>query len=169
MRDCYVHGLGFWLVSLSWIHPTVVSYGGLPGWLAAILLVLLCLYLALFQLAFGTLGRRLWTGGGALALAALPALWVALEWLREHLLSGFPWNLAGYAWVEVPGALPASSWIGIYGVSFLLLLGVAMPIKYLAGEPRGLLGRARPWCALGRLCGRPRPRLACARLAPVGA
>ena len=36
----------------------------------------------------------------------LPALWVALEWLRTYLGGGFPWNLAGYAWVEVPGALP---------------------------------------------------------------
>jgi apolipoprotein N-acyltransferase len=58
-------------------------------------------------------------------VAVLPALWVGLEWLRTSLFGGFPWNLAAYAWVDVPGALPLAAWIGAYGVSFLVLFVAA--------------------------------------------
>jgi apolipoprotein N-acyltransferase len=47
-------------------------------------------------------------------------------------LSGFPWNLAGYAWEEVPGALPLTAWVGAYGVSYLVLFanaGLALAVR----------------------------------------
>lgn len=127
-----LHGLAFWLTSLSWIVGTLEVYGGHSRWLAAMLLLGLALYLGLYHAAFAGLGRRLWLAGGATALLGLPALWVALEWLRTHLFGGFPWNLAGYAWVEVPGALPTSAWIGVFGVSWLVLLvntAVALAVR----------------------------------------
>ncbi len=117
----WLHGVVTWLVSIPWIRPTLETYGGLPGWPSAALLLLLCLYLGAYHGLFALLGRRLWRRGGAAALIGLPALWVALEWLRTHLISGFPWNLAAYAWTEVAGALPIAGWIGAYGVSFLLV------------------------------------------------
>ncbi len=86
------------------------------------MLLLLAGYLALFHLAFCALGARLWRSGGLLAVAGAAALWVGLEWLREHLISGFPWNLAAYAAVETPGLLPLASWVGSFGLSFLVLL-----------------------------------------------
>ncbi len=121
----FLHGLAAWLVAIPWIAPTLVTYGRLPPWLGAVLLVVLCAYLGAFHALFAALAARPWRRGGAWALFALPALWVALEWLRAHLLGGFPWNLAAYAWVDVPGALPISAWIGAYGVSFLVVLANA--------------------------------------------
>jgi len=118
----WLHGVVYWLLAIRWIRPTLETYGGLPTWLASVALVLVCLYLGAYHGLFAALGRPLWRRGGVLALTGLPALWVALEWLRAHLFSGFPWNLAAYAWTEVPGALPIAGWIGAYGVSFLLLL-----------------------------------------------
>jgi apolipoprotein N-acyltransferase len=85
---------------------------------------------------------RRWAAGSrcGLALVTLPALWVALEWLRTYLLGGFPWNLAAYAWIGVPGALPLSAWIGAYGISFLVMLvavGIAASAVRLAARRRG--------------------------------
>ncbi len=57
--------------------------------------------------------------GRALALAAMLSLF---EWLRGHLLTGFPWNLPGYAWTEFPWLIQSAAWIGIYGVTLLALL-----------------------------------------------
>ncbi len=141
-RLAFLHGLAFWLTSIPWIRPTLETYGGLSGWLAAPVLLLLAGYLALFHFAFGALGSRLWRrgvfgAGGAIAGAA--ALWVGLEWLREHLISGFPWNLAAYAAVETPGLLPLASWVGSFGLSFLLVLangGLALAV---------VRGRWRVW------------------------
>lgn len=118
----FLHGLASWLVAIPWIAPTLVTFGRLPGWLGAVLLVVLCAYLGAFHALFAALAARPWRRGGAWALFVPPALWVALEWLRAHLLGGFPWNLAAYAWTDQPGALPTSAWIGAYGVSFLVVL-----------------------------------------------
>jgi apolipoprotein N-acyltransferase len=118
----YAHGVAFWLTSMSWIAPTMETYGQLPSWLAVALCIALGLYLGSFSGILGWLGASLWRRGGWIALAGLPALWVAVEWLRaHHLMNGFPWNLAAYAWSEMPGALPLAAWIGAYGVSFVLV------------------------------------------------
>ena len=144
----WLHGLAAWLAAIPWIIPTLRTYGEMPLSLAAVCLLLVAAYLALFHAAFAALGARLWgrpgAAGGALALAGLPALWVALEWLRGVLFGGFPWNLAGYAWLEVPGALPAAAWIGAWGVSFLVVLAST-------GLALALARRAPAWAALGVL------------------
>jgi apolipoprotein N-acyltransferase len=44
-----------------------------------------------------------------------------MESLRGFPFGGFPWNLAAYAWVDMPGALLLSAWVGAFGVSWLLL------------------------------------------------
>lgn len=125
----WLHGVATWLTALYWIAPTLVTYGGLRLALAVPLLVLLALYLGIYQALFAWLGAPLWrrrdAGAATLALVGLPALWVVLEWLRGHLLTGFPWNLAAYSWVEVPGALPTTAWIGAHGLSAVVLFANA--------------------------------------------
>jgi apolipoprotein N-acyltransferase len=137
-RLAFLHGLTGWMFALSWIAPTLVTYGGLPEAGAVPLTGLLAAYLALFQAVFGWLGGKIWRRWIWGRLALLPALWVALEWLRTHLFGGFPWNLAAYSWVEVPGALPLSAWIGAFGVSFLVVLasaGAAAAVERRRWEP----------------------------------
>lgn len=115
----WLHGTVYWLVAIPWIAPTLETFGRLPTWLSLLLLLALALYLALFTALFTALGLPLWRRGGWLALLGLPGLWIGLEWVRGHLFSGFPWNLAGYAWTGVAGALPLAAWIGVWGVGFL--------------------------------------------------
>lgn len=122
-------GLAYWLVAIWWIAPTLQVFGGLPAALSWCLLAVLAAYLALYTLAFGWLTRRLWRRGGWALLLGAPAAWVVLEWLRGWLLTGFPWNLAAYAWAEMPGALALTAWVGSWGLSFLLLFvnaGIAL-------------------------------------------
>jgi apolipoprotein N-acyltransferase len=132
-----VHGTVTWIVAIPWIIPTLVTYGEIPRAIAIVLLTLLAAYLGAYHAAFVWLGRALWRRGGA-ALLALPALWCLLEVARSWLISGFPWNLAGTAWIAMPGALDAAAWIGVYGVSFLLVLanmGIAYGIARRQWEP----------------------------------
>jgi apolipoprotein N-acyltransferase len=134
----FLHGLVGWMVGLSWIPGTLVTYGGISPVVAWPLMSLLAAYLAAFQGIFGWLGAPLWRHRPWLCLLALPALWVGLEWLRTWLFGGFPWNLAAYAWVDVAGALPLSAWIGAYGISFLVVLaslGAAAAFQARRWEP----------------------------------
>jgi apolipoprotein N-acyltransferase len=124
-RWAFLHGFTSWMVAIPWILPTMVNFGHLPGWLAGIALTLLAAYLGAYHWAFARLGAPLFAAGASgrpwIAFLGLPALWAALEGVRAWMLTGFPWNLAAYAWLEVPGALPLSAWIGAYGVSAVLV------------------------------------------------
>ncbi len=137
----WLHGTIAWCVAIPWIVPTITTYGQLDGWLAALALVLLAAILGFYDGLFGLVGARLWRRSDFASLTALPALWVALEWVRAWLLSGFPWNLAAYAWTDLPGALQLSSWVGAYGVSGLVVLPsvcVAVAVARRRWEPAAL-------------------------------
>jgi len=109
----YLIGLLFFLGSIWWlIYVTVV------GW------ILLCAYLALFFGAFGWVASRVSTGHWPLATGhwIIPAAWVALEYLRSHLLSGFGWNLLAYSQAPWWAITQCADLTGAWGVSFLLVL-----------------------------------------------
>ena len=113
----------------------------MAGWLAGLALLLLALFLGLYTALFTALGARLWRAGDMVSLAALPALWVALEVARGWLFTGFPWNLAAYSWLAIPGALPSAAWIGAWGISYLALLpglGLARAAVARRWEPAAL-------------------------------
>jgi apolipoprotein N-acyltransferase len=131
----WLHGIVSWSVQVAWIVPTVTTYGHLPGWLGGLALLALAAYLGLYDAVFAALGARLWRRARPLDLAALPALWVLLELLRGYLVTGFPWNLAAYAWTAVPGALPLASWVGALGVSALVLApGLGLARSWVTGR-----------------------------------
>ncbi len=128
----WLFGLSTWAAAMAWIAPTIEVHGGLPRPLAWLVLVLLAGYLGFDQAVFAWLGQRVWRRGGGWALFGLPALWVVLELGRGFVFGGFPWNLAAYAWVEMPGALPLAAWIGAYGVSYLVAFantGLALAVS----------------------------------------
>jgi len=87
---------------------------GLAAWLRALL--------------FRGSGRKTATySDGAARLILLAVCWAGAEWLRGHILTGFPWNLPAYGWGAVPEVMQSAALFGAYGLSFLtLLLGVSL-------------------------------------------
>ena len=142
----FLHGLSAWLLSLAWIPGTLVTFGKLPLVAAWSLTVLVAAYLGIYHGVFARLARRFARRFSVpVLLVVVPAAWVALEWLRTHLGGGFPWNLAAYAWVDMPGALPLSAAIGAAGVSGLLALAAAGVAYAIANAVNR---RPRPWLPL---------------------
>ncbi len=148
MRERHPGWLGFlfgcasWAVAIPWIVPTLETYGSISPWLAWPLFALLVSYLGLYATVFAWLGARMLRLEASYAFVALPALWVALEWVRGHLMTGFPWNLAAYAAIRSPGALRLSAWVGPYGVSFLV-------IAASTGIALAVIKRRWHWAAMG--------------------
>lgn len=126
----YLVGLVFFLGSIWWlVHLT--AFGGaaaILGWLV------LCAYLALYFGAFGWTVQRGMGRGAWGTLLSVPAAWVALEYLRSHLLSGFGWNLLGYSQAPALSAIQFADLTGVWGVSFLLVLMNAAIADWIMGS-----------------------------------
>ena len=114
----YVCGAVFFAGSCSWFLVVMESYGHLAPALAVVVLVLFVIvdsvFFGAFGLAMGWAARR----SAGWALLASPFLWLAMELARTYLLTGFPWNLLGYA-VQAAGIRQIASVTGVYGLSFL--------------------------------------------------
>ena len=63
-------------------------------------------------------------GGGSSLLAACLTL---ADWLRGHVLTGFPWNAFGYGVSGQPVLAQVASLIGIYGLTYLVIAISAAP------------------------------------------
>ena len=122
----WAFGLGHFAFGLSWIAESFAVDAERYGWMAVPAVAGLSAVLALFPALACTVFARLRIGGvtGAVAFAAC---WTAAEWLRGHVLTGFPWNLAGYALAEFDALRQPAAWIGSYGLSFLVVLVATLP------------------------------------------
>jgi len=114
-------GLIHFLSLLYWLVPVMQTYGYLPAWLSIALLCLLAAVLAIFVALFSTALAGL--GKPPLrCLTMIPICWVALEYLRSFILSGFPWELLGYSQFNRLQLIQISDIFGVYGCSALIAL-----------------------------------------------
>ena len=74
------------------------------------------LYLALFGLLFGVIRRN---RGVTVALLGSPLLWVAVELARGRI-TGFPWDLLGYAQIDNLTLIRMAPWTGVFGLSLII-------------------------------------------------
>src|SRR6185312_2259523 len=98
----YVCGVLWYAGTCYWIFHVMHVYGNLSSAVAVGILVLFCLYLALYHALFALLVglvTRSRAFANARALVLVPVLWIAVELARAHVTS-FPWDLLGYAQIN---------------------------------------------------------------------
>lgn len=117
-----VAGLVHYLTLLYWVAYTVHTFGHLPWLLAVPVLFLLSAYLAVFLGLFAAALPVLSSAPTAAALAGIPTLWVALEYMRASLFSGFPWELLAYSQYRHLDLIQSANFFGPFGLSFLIVL-----------------------------------------------
>lgn len=128
----YLAGMVFFVASCPWIYHAVHVYGGLPAWQGVLVLALFVVLMGAFFALFGVLGYAL-ARRVPCPWLALPALWVAIEWLRTYVpFGGFPWNLLGYAGIDHAGFMLSATVSGVYGAGFLIALENSVLAWYIA-------------------------------------
>ena len=110
-----------------WLFISLHTYGGLAAPLAAIAIVGLAAFLALYYAAACALFVAIAPVNRAGRAILFAALWLLAELARVALFTGFPWGEGGYAQLDAPFANLAAL-VGVHGLTFaaaLLGAGVA--------------------------------------------
>ena len=115
------YGFGFFLVGLYWVGYAFLVDAQEHAWQLPFVAVLLPGGLALFFGLGALLCVQIWRPG-LQRIFAFAAIFAIIEWLRGHVLTGFPWNLPAYGWAASPAVLQSASVFGAYGLSLLTLL-----------------------------------------------
>ncbi|MBN2447100.1 MAG: apolipoprotein N-acyltransferase [Phycisphaerae bacterium] len=106
----FLGGWVFFLINLSWLMPvTGLGYAALAFYLA--------IYWTMAAWAL-RVGRR----RGISPIWTLPIVWVACEYLRAFVMSGFPWLFVAHSFAGVPAFIQVSDITGAYGVTFIAVM-----------------------------------------------
>ncbi len=141
-------GAGHFALALHWIVAPFLVDVARHGWMAPFALVFLAGGLALFwgaAAAAAAAAARALSHAPTLTLAWPLAMTLA-EAARGHVLTGFPWALPAYVWLDTPVAQVARL-AGPYGLTFLTCaLAALLARAALARDPgrRGGGPRRRP-------------------------
>ncbi|WP_420476741.1 apolipoprotein N-acyltransferase [Noviherbaspirillum sp. ST9] len=118
----WAYGTGWIVAGVHWLYISMHRYGGLPGWMAVVAVILLGVGLSVFT-ALGTgavaEAKKRWAiAPPAFLLLVMPGAWTLVEWTRGWIFTGFPWVSSGYAHTASPlvGYAPV---IGVYGIALV--------------------------------------------------
>jgi apolipoprotein N-acyltransferase len=148
--DGWFWGFGFFLAGLWWLGAAFLVEADEFAWAMPFGVLGLPAVLAFFPAAGFVLARLLWTRGPARVLALAVGLTVA-EWLRGHLLTGFPWNVLGMALGAHLWLMQAAAYVGLYGLTLIAVLIAAAPATLTDSAGRRLAPSAAAAALLAAL------------------
>lgn len=137
-------GVGWWFafgylaVGWYWIANALLVFSDRLWWMVPFAALGLPAAMAIYY-GLAVLVVRPVRAGLPRALA-LAVAFVAADWLRGHLFTGFPWNVWGYAWAESAWLSQGAALGGVHTLGALALLSAALVAGGLAG---GLVGSDR--------------------------
>lgn len=114
---------GLQLSGNFWIYVSIHDHGGANAFLASIMTVGLCVFLASWLMPLSYAYVRFIRHKPLGNTLGFTAMWIISEWLKTWLLTGFPWLFLGYSQLHAP----LHAWIPILGT-----FGVSMILAYTA-------------------------------------
>ena len=131
----WLAGTIFFLISTWWVGEAFYVDAKDQGWMAPIAVALLAAGLGLFWGGAGLL-YAWFRPGGALRPILFAGCFSLFEWLRGHVLTGFPWDLAGETWPAGSPISQAAALVGAYGLGWITLAACAAPALLWPGPRR---------------------------------
>jgi len=122
----WLAGLGYFGVSTWWIGEPFLVEPEIYGWMAPFAIVLMGGGLALFW-GLAALAYRALRPRSAWKPIVFAGVFAAAEWLRGHILTGFPWDVVGEAWRAGSAPSQAAALVGAYGLTWITLLLASTP------------------------------------------
>ncbi|HEX4198677.1 MAG TPA: apolipoprotein N-acyltransferase [Caulobacteraceae bacterium] len=131
----WLAGTAFFLIATWWVYQAFQVDAADQGWMAPFAVALLASGLGLFWGAAGLVHRWIAPSGWARVLV-FAGVMTGFEWLRGHLLTGFPWDLPGESWRAGSPVSQAAALAGAYGLSWITVAIAATPALLLDASRR---------------------------------
>lgn len=132
-------GYGYFLAGLWWIGAAFLVEADRYAWMMPFAVLAMPVGLALFTGLGTALAAAFW-GDRFRRVLLLAASLTLADWLRGHVLTGFPWNAFGYGISQSLVLSQTASLVGIYGLGFLVVAVCATPA--LLADPAPAFRRA---------------------------
>jgi apolipoprotein N-acyltransferase len=126
----WLFGFGYFFCNLFWIGEAFLVEADKFAWLLPFAITLLPAALALFWGVGAAVARLFWSEGIARLFVFAIALSI-VEWLRGHILTGFPWDLPGYALTYPLPLMQSAALFGAYGLTAIALVVFPAPLVAL--------------------------------------
>ncbi len=120
-RVVWLSSFLFWMATNYFV--TLPHWAGFFGWPA--LSGFLAIYFPFFFASCRAMVHRF----GAPILVAAPICWVAMEWLRAHVLTGYGLAMLPHTMYRYPLLIQTADIMGGYGTSFLIVLIAAAAVS----------------------------------------
>lgn len=117
-------GFGYFAAGLYWTGFSMLVDAARYAWLIPFASLGLPAGLAIFSGLAGVLYQLAGLKGAGRVLV-LALAWTAVEWLRGNILTGFPWNLVGYAWMGSDAVAQAAAYVGVHGLGLFTVAAMA--------------------------------------------
>ena len=126
----WLFGFGYFFFNLFWVGEAFLVEADKFAWLLPFAVTLLPAGLAIVWAAAAGLARLFWCEGIARVFVFAIALAI-FEWLRGHILTGFPWNVVGTALTYPLPLMQSTSLFGIYGLTAIAAFIFPAPLVLL--------------------------------------
>ncbi len=139
MATGFLAGFSACIGIFYWIAFVVVHYGYLPIYAGIAAMLLLSAYLALYVALF-SVGTVYFRRRGIPSIFSAPLLWTCLEYVKSHILTGFPWANLGHSQYLYGPMIQIADVTGVFGLSFAIVFINAVIFdlfEILRSEDRG--------------------------------
>ncbi|MFA5957542.1 apolipoprotein N-acyltransferase [Hyphomicrobium sp.] len=126
----WLFGFGYFFFNLFWVGEAFLVEADKFAWLLPFAITLLPAGLALFWGVGAAAARAFWSEGLSRLFVFAIALSI-VEWLRGHILTGFPWDLPGYALTYPLPLMQSAALVGAYGLTAIALFVFSAPLVTL--------------------------------------
>ena len=131
----WLAGTIYFLIATWWVAEAFMVDAKEQGWMAPFAVGLLAAGLGLFWGGAAALYRWL-RPSGLLRPVVFAGAFCLFEWLRGHVLTGLPWDLAGETWKAGSAPSQAAALVGAYGLSWVTVLLGAAPALIVETDVR---------------------------------
>ncbi|MGR4862582.1 apolipoprotein N-acyltransferase [Caulobacter sp. LARHSG274] len=129
----WLAGLAYFGLSTWWIAEAFMVDAANQGWMAPFAVAAMAAGMALFW-GLAALLYRLVRPAGVRRVLVFAGAFAILEWVRGHVLTGFPWNLPGETWRAGSAPSQAAALVGAYGLTWITLAIAAAPAVWREGR-----------------------------------